>query len=81
MTEEEYAEARARLSTAIKDFYAATEPGVYVDDWVLVAHKDSVELTAEGVSVVGYTIPTGQPFHRTAGLLSIAQASSVERSR
>ena len=75
--DDEAQEAKDTLEKAIKAYYAEVEPDVYIDDWALVVHKDSVELTAEGQSVVSTLIPTGQAFHRTAGLLSLAAHSSV----
>lgn len=77
MTDEEYAEAKHTLESAIKTFFQTVEPDAYIDDWILVVHKDSIELTAEGTSVVSTLVPTGQPFHRTTGLLTIAQSSAL----
>lgn len=71
------ATARGKLHAAIIAYYKAIEPDMYIDDWVLITHKDSVELTAEGRSMVGQVTPAGQPFHRTVGLLNIA-ANMVE---
>ena len=65
-------EARAALEKAIRAYYDTVEPGTFIDDWVLVVHKDSIELTRDGQSVVGYIGPEGQSFHRTVGLLTVA---------
>ena len=72
MTDEEWEQAKAKLRSAIMDYFAVTEPEVYIDDWVLIAHKDSISMTAENMSSVGMIVPTGQPFHRTCGLLALA---------
>ncbi|QPX61853.1 hypothetical protein SEA_DANNYDE_9 [Microbacterium phage DannyDe] len=69
--------AKDKLEVAIKEYYNTVEPEVYIDDWALVVHKDSVELTAEGQSVVSTLIPTGQAFHRTAGMLTLAAHAAV----
>lgn len=63
---------------AIKHYFVVVDPEAFVDDWVLVVHKDSVELTREGTSMVSTVIPEGQAFHRTAGLLAIPGRGSVE---
>lgn len=70
--------AKDKLTVAIKEYYDTVEPEVYIDDWALVCHKDSIELSAEGQSVVSTLVPTGQAFHRTAGLLALAQKASVD---
>lgn len=75
--EANFEEAKRALSAAIAAYHQATESEVFIDDWVLVVHKDSIELTAEGASVVGLVTPTGQAFHRTAGLLAVASAVAV----
>ncbi|UVF61339.1 hypothetical protein SEA_SPARCETUS_10 [Microbacterium phage Sparcetus] len=69
--------AKDKLEVAIKEYYQTVEPDVYIDDWTLVVHKDSVELTNEGQSVVSTLVPTGQAFHRTAGMLALAAHASV----
>ena len=77
-TEANIEEAKQALSAAIKAYYKVTEPEVYVDDWVLIVHKDSIELTAEGASIVSWVTPTGQAFHRTAGLLAVADVGVLD---
>ncbi|QLF84492.1 hypothetical protein SEA_RIE18_10 [Microbacterium phage Rie18] len=77
MSDESDQAAKDKLEKAIKEYYSEVEPDVFIDDWALVVHKDSVELTAEGQSVVSTLIPTGQAFHRTAGLLQLAAHSAV----
>lgn len=71
--------AKDRLVAAIKDFYGTVEPDVYVDDWALVVHKDSIALTQENQSVVSLLVPSGQAFHRTTGLLTHAIDSARGR--
>lgn len=69
MSDESDQAAKDKLEKAIKEYYSEV--------WALVVHKDSVELTAERQSVVSTLIPTGQAFHRTAGLLQLAAHSAV----
>ncbi|WMI33106.1 hypothetical protein SEA_RIKSENGUPTA_10 [Microbacterium phage RikSengupta] len=78
MTDDEAQLAKDKLNAAIKEYYDAVEPEVYVDDWVLVVHKDSIDLTSSGLSAVSTLIPTGQAFHRTTGLLGLAYKASVD---
>lgn len=76
MIDPEYpeAEARAELARAIGRYYATIDPDVYVDGWVLVTHKLSVELEREGSSSVGVVHPD-QAWPMTRGLLDIALTS------
>jgi hypothetical protein len=69
ITEETWKVAKEELGAAIKKFYATVEPEMFVDDWVLVVHKDSIELAKANQSIVSVTVPYGQAFHRTTGLL------------
>lgn len=69
--------AKDKLQAAIKEYYSKVDPDAYIDDWALVVHKDSIELSAEGQSVVSTLTPTGQAFHRTAGMLQLAAHTSV----
>lgn len=69
--------AKDKLAIAVREYFEVMEPDVYVDDWALVVHKDSISLTAEGHTMVSTVVPTGQAFHRTAGLLTLAQHSVV----
>lgn len=78
LSDEKLQLAKDKLGVAIREYYDTVEPEVYIDDWVLVCHKDSVELTAEGQSVVSTLVPTGQAFHRTAGMLALAAKASVD---
>ena len=76
-SEEVWREAKEELGRAIKDFYAKVEPEMYIDDWALVVHKDSTELVVANQSIVSLTVPHGQAFHRTSGLLAHALKSAV----
>lgn len=69
---EAYETAREHLKTAINDFYEAVEPGVYVSDWVLVTHRQSIELEQDGGSMVGILTGTAQSFPMTRGMLEVA---------
>lgn len=69
ITDEEAEVAKTQLRAAIAAYYEAIEPEVYVDDWVLLVHKDSIDMAQQNVSSIGMVVPTGQPFHRTAGLV------------
>jgi hypothetical protein len=77
LTDEDWQAAKDRLAAAIREFYDTVEPGTYIDDWVLVVHKDSIELTQAGQSVVSTTVPTGQAFYRTTGLLTHAHHAAT----
>lgn len=79
MTSTEIAEqeARATLEKAIRTYFDMVEPGTFIDDWVLVVHKDSVELARNGESMVGHIVPEGQSFHRTVGLLTVARQAEL----
>lgn len=70
-----YQAAKDRLRAAIMAFYATIEPDAFVDDWVLIVHKETIEATRDGQSVIGISVPTGQAFHRTSGL--VLEASKV----
>lgn len=64
--------AKDALECAIRDYHAALEPDALVTSWVLVAHKVSDDMDAEGESCVSKVVPTGQPFPMTRGLLDVA---------
>lgn len=68
--EEVWLEAKEKLGYAIKECCETVDPDAYIDDWVLVVHKDSVELTMVNQSIVSTIVPYGQAFHRTTGLLT-----------
>lgn len=72
--------AKTRLEAAVRDYYATVDPEVYVESWVLVAHKLSVELEREGTSMVGTLTPTGQSFVMTRGLLDVALSGERAQS-
>lgn len=77
LSDEEAQAAKDKLERAIKEYYAIIQPGIYIDDWVLLVHKDSVELTANNESIVSHLTPTGQPFHRTVGLMKVAMDAEL----
>lgn len=72
------ADPKAALDKAIKAYYAQTDPDVYVDGWILLTHKFSPDLEAEGSVAVGIAVAEGQSFALTRGMLDIAL--STERS-
>jgi hypothetical protein len=72
MTSDDFQAAKDELRAAIAAFYEATAPDVYVSAWVLVTHKESIELEQAGQSAVGVLVATGQPFPLTRGLLEVA---------
>lgn len=78
-TDEEAREANDALGKAVRQYHKVISPDAYVDDWVVVVHKESVALAAEDSSVVSTAPQYEQPFHRTAGLLAISY-SEVKRS-
>lgn len=75
MTEEEEQAAKDKLEAAIKEYSAAVEPGVYIDAWVLIAHKLSTDLVRDGATVVSQLTPTGQAWPLTAGLVRLSLVS------
>lgn len=78
LTDEEAQEAKNKIATAIQEYYKTVEPDVYIDDWAVVVHKDSIALSQMDKSMVSTLVPTGQAFHRTAGLLQLAAKASVD---
>lgn len=70
--------AKNNLQSAIHAYYEATDPDAYIDDWCLVVHKDSISMTHDGMSAVGYLVPDDQPFHRTVGMLELASYSVLD---
>lgn len=68
-TAEELLQAKEKLGQAIKEYGAVVDPDEFIDDWCLVVHKDSVEMTKANQSLVSLIVPYGQAFHRTSGLM------------
>lgn len=75
MNNEEAQLAKDVLEAAIKQYIDTVEPGTYVDAWVLVTHKLSIELERENTTVVSQLTPTGQAWPMTAGLLRLSSVS------
>lgn len=73
--EEETEEAKGELRAAILKFHAVIDPEMFIGDWVLIVHKSSKEMVAEGTSLLGIVVPTDQYFHRTTGL--VVEASKI----
>lgn len=72
ISDEEAQAAKDALEAAIKAYHRTVAPEVFIDAWVLVTHKMSVELEAENSSMVGHLVPTGQAWPMTVGILRIA---------
>lgn len=81
LTDEEVTAAKDTLECAIRDYYGTVEPGALVTAWVLVSHRVSDEMDAEGESLVGTLVPTGQIFPLTRGLLDVALESDRDELR
>lgn len=64
--------AHQKLSAAVHEFYQSIDPEAFIGDWVLVVHKDTAELHAEGTSAIRWVAAEEQAFHRTVGLLTVA---------
>ncbi|WP_053352722.1 hypothetical protein [Leucobacter musarum] len=73
-------EAHAELSRAISAYYEATS-GEFVDGWVLVTHKLSVELEAEGSSAVSVISSPDLSWVKGRGLLEIARENPAYTGR
>lgn len=67
-----YEQAKTQLEAAITAYYSAVEPDAYVSAWVLVTHKESIELAHADQSAVEVLIKTGQAFPMTRGILDVA---------
>jgi hypothetical protein len=72
LSDEEALAAKDLLEVAIRDYYTTVEPDALVSAWVLVTHKVSDDMDANGQSSVGMLPMTGQPFPMTRGLLEVA---------
>ena len=74
--EPDWEAAHAALSRAINDYYAAVG-NEYIDAWVLVTHKRSVELEQDNTSAVGVMTAKDQSWVLSRGLVEIARGSSL----
>lgn len=72
--------AREVLQQAIRAYCDATTPGVYVDGWVLLAHKLSADGEVNDYSTVGVVAGPEQTFVTTRGLFEIARDSVRQTS-
>lgn len=73
MTDEEFAEAKDELEQAIKKYANRVRPDSFnASEWVLIYSHQSVELSQEGMSSVVCTMPTGQLYWHSVGLLTTA---------
>ena len=80
MPESDNAAAREVLGKAISAYFAETHPGSYVDGWVLVTQRRSVELERNGQTVIGSVVPE-QSWALTRGLLDIALEAEREEQK
>lgn len=69
VSEEQQIDAAGKLHAAIIEYYRTVAPSAFIDDWVLVAHAQSVELTADGQSVINVVARPDMAFYRVSGLL------------
>lgn len=75
MTDEEKLQlqiAKDELDSAIKKYCAVFEPDEYVLNWVLITHRQSLEMMQKNRNAVGLSVPTGQSFIMTRGMLENA---------
>jgi len=72
ITEEQVQKAKDELSSAINTYYSVIEPDSFVEEWVLVTHKRSIEWEQENTSVIGVATPTGQSWVVRRGMLEVA---------
>ncbi|QLF82685.1 hypothetical protein SEA_CICADA_2 [Microbacterium phage Cicada] len=72
--------ARAKLKAAIDEYYEVIYPGSYIDDWLVVVHRQSIKLEEHGLSTVSTTIPPGQALYRSMGLFDQAIKSMDDES-
>jgi hypothetical protein len=73
ITEEDYETAKTELQAAITHFFHQVEPSAYVGSWLLITHKESVELARSNQSCVSVLGPTGQSFVTSRGMLEVAR--------
>lgn len=71
-TDEEHQAAKDDLGRAVARYWSLIEPGVYAGEWALVAHVQSPELEQANMARVCVTVPTGQSFPLTRGMLDVA---------
>lgn len=76
LSDEGYETARATLAKAIQTYYD-TVSGEYVEAWILVTHKRSVEMEAEGTSAVGVLTAKDQSWVLSRGMIDIASESDA----
>lgn len=64
------------LNRHILDYYATEDDG-YVEAWVLISHRRSTDLEAEGSSLVAVAVKPDQSWVTTRGLLEIARENGT----
>lgn len=72
--------AKAELGRAVQAYIETIEPGTYVDGWVLITNKLSIDMEQRGESAVGLTYPE-QSWVLVRGLLDIAMQSERDDQR
>jgi hypothetical protein len=75
ISDEQAEAAKDELGRAIQAYQDAVQSGEYVSGWVLVTHRQSIDLERDHKTVVGCLVPTHQSFVETRGLLSAASDS------
>lgn len=76
MTEQD---GRGGINQAITDYYADEDE--YVESWILITHRRSTDLEAEGASAVGVMTKTDQSWVTSRGLIEIARESEMFSGR
>lgn len=71
--------AKEKLAAAVHDYYSVIEPDTFVSDWILIIHKESSDLHARGMSGIRWTTDDEQPYHRTVGLITVAQNAIMNK--
>lgn len=69
MTDEDTERAKAVLEKAITEYFKAVGVNTFIDDWALVTHHQSVELSADNMTRIHVLAPTDTPAYRISGLL------------
>lgn len=68
--------AKEKLEAAIGEYYRTVEPDVFLNGYVLVTHKETIEHHRNNMSGVAYLTPTGQSWPHTIGYLIAASDSA-----
>ena len=69
---EQYDEAFAKLTSAIREFQEAHDPGTFLDGFVLVTHVRDAIMEQAGATATEFHTPPDQAVPLTLGMLKIA---------